>query len=99
MGLIAGLVGFIDISRFLTTNIEGHQTDALAAISAVVIGGTSLFGGIGSVGGSVIGALIPAILANGLVIMNVGSFYQLIVVGVILLIAVAMDQRRRSRRT
>ena len=96
MGLIAGLVGFIDISRFLTTNIQGHQGDALAAIAAVVIGGTSLFGGRASVLGSMIAAIIPAILINGLVIMRVGSFYQLVVTGVILLIAVGIDQRRRA---
>jgi ribose transport system permease protein len=97
MGLIAGLVGFIDISRFLTTNIQGHQGDALAAIAAVVIGGTSLFGGRASVLGSMIAAIIPAILINGLVIMRVGSFYQLVVTGLILLIAVGIDQRRRAQ--
>jgi len=97
MGAIAGLVGFIDISRFLTTNIQGHQGDALAAIAAVVIGGTSLFGGRASVLGSMIAAIIPAILINGLVIMRVGSFYQLVVTGAILLIAVGIDQRRRAR--
>jgi ribose transport system permease protein len=96
MGLIAGLVGFIDISRFLTTNIQGHQGDALSAIAAVVIGGTSLFGGRASPLGSMIAAIIPAILINGLVIMRVGSFYQLVVTGMILLIAVGIDQRRRS---
>ncbi|HEV7869541.1 MAG TPA: ABC transporter permease [Chthoniobacteraceae bacterium] len=97
MGLIAGLVGFIDISRFLTTNIQGHQGDALAAIAAVVIGGTSLFGGRASVLGSIIAAIIPAILINGLVIMRVGSFYQLVVTGLILLVAVGIDQRRRTQ--
>ncbi|AMB59162.1 MULTISPECIES: ABC transporter permease [Microterricola] len=97
MGGIAGLVGFIDISRFLTTNIQGHQGDALAAIAAVVIGGTSLFGGRASILGSMIAAIIPAILINGLVIMRVGSFYQLVVTGVILLIAVGIDQRRRAQ--
>lgn len=97
MGLIAGFVGFVDISRFLTTNIQGHQGDALAAIAAVVIGGTSLFGGRASVLGSMIAAIIPAILINGLVIMRVGSFYQLVVTGLILLIAVGIDQRRRAQ--
>ena len=98
MGLIAGLVGFIEISRFLTTNIQGHTGDALAAIAAVVIGGTSLFGGRASVPGSVVAAMIPAVLVNGLVIMRVGSFYQLVVTGVILLVAVGIDQRRRAQQ-
>ena len=97
MGLIAGLVGFIEISRFLTTNIQGHTGDSLAAIAAVVIGGTSLFGGRASVPGSVVAAMIPAVLVNGLVIMRVGSFYQLVVTGVILLVAVGIDQRRRAQ--
>lgn len=97
MGATAGLVGFIDLSRFLVTNISGHQTDALAAISAVVIGGTSLFGGRASIIGSLIGALIPAVLTNGLIIMGVDSFYQLIAVAIILLIAVFLDQQRRKR--
>lgn len=99
MGLICGLVGFIELSRFLTTNIQGHSGDALAAIAAVVIGGTSLFGGRASVAGSMIAAIIPAVLINGLVILRVGSFYQLVVTGAILLIAVALDQRRRSQQT
>lgn len=98
MGLIAGLVGFIELSRFMTTNIQGHTGDALAAIAAVVIGGTSLFGGRASVPGSMIAAIIPAVLINGLVILRVGSFYQLVVTGVILLIAVGIDQRRRARQ-
>lgn len=98
MGLIAGLVGFIEISRFLTTNIQGHTGDALAAIAAVVIGGTSLFGGRASVPGAVVAAMIPAVLVNGLVIMRVGSFYQLVVTGVILLVAVGIDQRRRAHQ-
>lgn len=97
LGTVAGMVGFIDLSRFLITNISGHQTDALAAISAVVIGGTSLFGGRGSIIGSLIGAFIPAILTNGLIIMRVDSFYQLIAVAIILIIAVSIDQQRRKR--
>ncbi|MCD2498141.1 ABC transporter permease [Microbacterium nymphoidis] len=97
MGGICGLVGFVEISRFLTTNIQGHQGDALAAIAAVVIGGTSLFGGRASVLGSMVAAIIPAVLINGLVILRVGSFYQLVVTGIILLIAVGIDQRRRAQ--
>lgn len=99
MGGIAGLVGFLDISRFLTTNIQGHTGDALAAIAAVVIGGASLMGGRASIPGAMVAALIPAILTNGLVIMRVGAFYQLVVIGVILLVAVGIDQWRRVQST
>jgi ribose transport system permease protein len=96
MGLLVGIAGLLDVARFATTNVAGHQTDALAAIAAVVIGGSSLFGGVASVGGTILGTLIPVSLATGLVIMRVESFYQLIAVGIILILAVYWDQRRRS---
>jgi ribose transport system permease protein len=96
MGLLVGIAGLLDVTRFATTNVAGHQTDALAAIAAVVIGGSSLFGGVASVGGTILGTLIPVTLATGLVIMRVESFYQLIAVGIILILAVYWDQRRRS---
>lgn len=97
MGFLAGGAAMLDISRFATTNISGHQTDALQAIAAAVIGGTSLFGGVASLPGSVVGALIPTVLATGLVIMRVDAFYQLVVVGLIVIVAVAVDQRNRQR--
>lgn len=97
MGLLAGTAAMIDISRFVTTNIGGHQTENVQAIAAAVIGGTSLFGGVASVIGAVIGSLIPVILGAGLVILRIDSFYQLIVVGVIIIIAVYVDQRNRGR--
>jgi ribose transport system permease protein len=97
MGLLAGIAAVIDISRFATTNIGGHQTENVQAIAAAVIGGTSLFGGVASVTGAVIGTLIPVVLGTGLVILRIDSFYQLIVVGVIIIIAVYVDQRNRDR--
>jgi len=98
MGLLSGAAGLMDLSRFATTNILGHSTDALAAIAATVIGGTSLFGGVATIGGAFVGALLPVVLETGLVVLNVQSFYQQIVVGAILLIAVYLDQRRRNLR-
>ncbi|EHD22568.1 ABC transporter permease [Brenneria nigrifluens] len=97
MGLLCGIAAMLDISRFATTNIGGHQTDSLQAIAAAVIGGTSLFGGIASVQGTLIGTLIPVVLSTGLVIMGLDSFYQLIVVGFIVIVAVYIDQRNRQR--
>jgi ribose transport system permease protein len=97
MGLLSGIAAVIDISRFTTTNIGGHQTENVQAIAAAVIGGTSLFGGVASVAGAVIGTLIPVVLGTGLVILKIDSFYQLIVVGVIIIIAVYVDQRNRGR--
>ena len=97
MGSLAGVAAVLDLTRFATTNIGGHQTTALAAIAAVVIGGTSLFGGRATIAGSMVASLIPVILGTGLVILGVPSFYQLIVVGAILIAAVFIDQRRRER--
>ncbi len=97
MGVLAGIVGVIDLARFNTASVSGHSEDALAAISAVVIGGTSLFGGRGRMSGTVIGALIPAVLLNGFVIMNVDPFWQNVAVGMVLLAAVYVDQLRRRR--
>ena len=67
-------------------------------LAAAVIGGTSLFGGVATVGGSMVGSLLPVILASGLIVIGVESFYQQIVVGLILILAVYIDQERRSRR-
>jgi ribose transport system permease protein len=98
-GTLAGLAGFMNLARFSTTTIGGHDTDNLQAIAAVVIGGTSLFGGIGTVLGSVFGVFIPAVLQNGFVIVGVQPFWQQVAVGAVLVGAVYLDQlRRRSQR-
>jgi ribose transport system permease protein len=96
MGFLSGIAALTSISRYGTTDISGHAGDSLAAITAAVIGGTSLFGGVASVGGSMVGSMVPVVLASGLVILGVQSYYQIIVVGLILLVAVALDQRRRQ---
>lgn len=98
VGLLAGLAGVIDLSRFATTNVSGHQTDSLAAIAGAVIGGTSLFGGRISIIGAIIGSILAVILQVGLVIIGLQPFYQLIAVGVVLIVAVHIDQRRQARQ-
>ena len=75
-GTLAGLAGFLSLARFSTTTIGGHDTDNLQSIAAVVIGGTSLFGGIGTMLGTVFGVFIPAVLQNGFVIVGVKPFWQ-----------------------
>lgn len=97
-GLLAGLAGFLSLAYFGTTTISGHSNDNLNAIAAVVLGGTSLFGGIGSVLGSVIGVFIPAVLDTGFVMVGVQPFWQPIAVGAVLVAAVWWDQRRRRAR-
>ena len=97
-GTLSGLAGFMNLARFGTTTIGGHSTDNLNAIAAVVIGGTSLFGGIGSILGTVFGVFIPAVLGNGFVIVGVQAFWQQVAVGAVLIVAVYFDQVRRSRQ-
>jgi ribose transport system permease protein len=95
-GLMAGVAGAMDLMRFGTASVGSHQSDNLAAISAAVIGGTSLFGGIGTIGGSVVGAFIPTVLRNGLVINRIEPFWQNVAIGAVLILAVYIDQRRRK---
>ena len=94
-GFLAGLAGMVSLARFATTTIGGHSTDNLAAIAAVVLGGTSLFGGIGTVLGTVVGVFIPAVLQNGFVILGVQPFWQQVAVGAVLIVAVYIDQLKR----
>jgi ribose transport system permease protein len=96
-GTLAGLAGFMSLARFGTTSIGGHSTDNLDAIAAIVIGGTSLFGGVGTILGTVVGVFIPTVLRNGFVIVGVQPFWQQVAVGAVLIAAVYFDQLRRSR--
>lgn len=98
-GFMAGLAGVLDLARFHSTDIQGHSLDNLDAIAAVVIGGTSLFGGTGSILGTVIGAFIPTVLRYGFTIQGISSFWQDVVVGAIIIVAVLFDQIRRRRVT
>jgi ribose transport system permease protein len=97
-GVLAAIAGLIDLSRFATTNIGGHQTDAIAAIAGAVIGGTALAGGRASVAGAVAGTLFSVILEVGLVVLNVSAYYQPMATGAILVLAVGIDQRQRVRQ-
>jgi ribose transport system permease protein len=95
VGMFAGVAGFIDLTRFATTNLAGHTNDGLAAITAAVIGGTSLFGGRVSLAGVLSGTLLAVILEDGLIVVGLSPFYQLIAIGVVLVAAVSLDQYRR----
>jgi ribose transport system permease protein len=94
-GLLSGVAGIISLAFYGTTTLAGHPTDNLTVITAVVLGGASLFGGRGSMFGTVIGVFIPALLLNGLVILSVNQYWQYILIGVVLAAAVYMDQFRR----
>jgi ribose transport system permease protein len=97
-GALAGVAGVMAIARFSTTTINGHATDNLSSISAVVLGGTSLFGGVGSIFGTVIGVFIPVILLNGFVILGIPPFWQTVAMGAVLIVAVYVDQQKRRAR-
>ncbi|WP_042364126.1 ABC transporter permease [Streptacidiphilus neutrinimicus] len=98
MGLLAGLGAVMWLASYGTTSIAGHSTDNLKVITAVVLGGTSLFGGRGSVLGTVIGVFIPAVLNTGLIVIGVQQYWQDVAVGVVLVAAVYIDQMRRRTR-
>jgi ribose transport system permease protein len=95
-GALAGVGGILSLAQYSTTAIAGQSNTNLNVIAAVVIGGTSLFGGLGTMFGTVVGLFIPAILQNGFVIVGVQPFWQQVAVGAVLIIAVYIDQRRRA---
>ena len=94
-GLASGLGGFLAVAYFSTTSVAGHSTDNLQAITAVALGGTSLFGGVATIIGTLIGVWIPAVLQNGFIIIGVQSYWQMVAVGVVLIVAIYLDQLRR----
>lgn len=95
-GGLAGVAGILSLSQFSTTAIAGQSQTNLNVIAAVVIGGTSLFGGVGTIVGTVVGLFIPAVLQNGFVITGVQPFWQQVAVGAVLITAVYVDQARRA---
>jgi ribose transport system permease protein len=95
-GAMAGLGAVLALAQFGTTTIAGQSLTNLNVIAAVVIGGTSIFGGEGSIFGTVVGLFIPAVLQAGFVIVGVESFWQGVAVGSVLVAAVYVDQSRRS---
>jgi len=98
VGFFTGLAGFLLSARLSSAEAVAGLGLELTVIASVVIGGTSLFGGIGSIFGTVVGALLIGVLTNGLVLLNVSSFVQQIVIGIILIAAVAFDQYAARRR-
>ena len=98
MGFFAGLGGFVLAARLNSAEAVAGMGYELTVIASVVIGGTSLFGGIGTVFGTVIGAVLIGVLLNGLLLLNVSSYIQQIIIGLIVVLAVAFDTFAKSRR-
>jgi inositol transport system permease protein len=98
-GVMAGIGGMVLTSRITSGQCglgEGMEFDA---ITAAVIGGASLMGGIGIMPGTLIGALIVGVLKNGLVLLGVSAYWQMILTGLIIIGAVLLDSRRHAQRT
>jgi fructose transport system permease protein len=98
-GLVYGVGALLSIARTGVGDPQAGQTDNLDSITAVVLGGTSLFGGRGTVIGTLLGALIVGVIRNGLQLIGVASIYQTLITGILVILAVTVDQvsRRGSR--
>ena len=94
-GALYGVASLLSVARTGVGDPNAGQSENLDAITAVVLGGTSLFGGRGIVLGSLVGALIVGVFRNGLTLMGVSSVYQVLVTGVLVILAVATDQLSR----
>jgi inositol transport system permease protein len=98
MGCLAGLAGFILSARLSSAEAVAGEGYELRVIASVVIGGTSLFGGLGGIAGTIVGTLLIGVLLNGLVIMNVSAYSQQVIIGIIIVLAVAFDTFAKTRR-
>jgi ribose transport system permease protein len=99
-GLCAAVTGVLFVARFQSAQADAGRGMELDAIAATVIGGTSLLGGEGSVLGVLIGAIIMGVIRNGLVLLEISSYWQELIIGVIIVLAAILDVlRSRNRRT
>jgi fructose transport system permease protein len=97
-GILYGIAGWVSIGRTGAGDPNAGQTDNLASITAVVLGGTSLFGGRGRIMGTLIGVLIVGVFRNGLQLIGVESVYQVLITGILVILAVIVDQFARRRQ-
>ncbi len=95
-GVFYGIASMLSVARIGAGDPNAGQTENLDAITAVVLGGTSLFGGRGILIGTLVGALIVGVFRNGLTLMGVSSVYQILVTGILVILAVATDQMSRK---
>lgn len=98
IGALAGLAGFILSARLGSAESVAGVAFELRVIASVVIGGTSLMGGYGRMTGTIFGSIIMGVLINGLVLMDVSAYYQQIIMGLIIILAVTFDTYAKSRR-
>ena len=96
-GTLTGLAGMVEASRLMTGQPTAGQGYELQAIAAVVIGGGSLNGGEGSVVGTLIGAFIMGLLSNGADLLNISNYWQQVIIGSVIILAVTLDELRKRR--
>ncbi|MES2717585.1 MAG: ABC transporter permease [Pseudomonadota bacterium] len=95
-GVFYGIASLLSVARTGVGDPNAGQTENLDAITAVVLGGTSLFGGRGVILGTLVGAVVVGVLRNGLTLMGVASVYQVLITGILVIAAVAVDQLSRK---
>ncbi|MNU89975.1 Ribose transport system permease protein RbsC [compost metagenome] len=93
-GLMAGIAGVVMAGRVISGQPNAGISFELDAIAAVILGGTSFVGGVGKIQGTIIGVLIMAVLSNGLTLLDVDFYWQMIVKGIVIVIAVLLDKLR-----
>ena len=91
-GFFYGIAGLLLVARTQVGDPQAGQTANLDSVTAVVLGGTSLFGGRGNILGTLIGALIVGVFRNGLQLMGIPSMYQVLITGILVILAVSVDQ-------
>jgi len=95
-GICAAVVGLVIAAQLAAAHPATGETFELNAIAAVVLGGTSLMGGRGSVGGTIIGAFVIGVLADGLILLGVSEFWQIVIKGMVIVLAVILDQMQQQ---
>ncbi len=95
-GALAALAGLIVTAQLVASHPASGETFEMNAIAAAVLGGTSLAGGRGSIGGTIVGAFVIGVLSDGLVMMGVSEFWQMVIKGVVIIAAVVLDQMQRK---
>jgi ribose transport system permease protein len=97
-GVLSAVTGILFVARFQSAQADAGKGMELDAIAAAVIGGTSLMGGEGSVAGVLLGAIIMGVIRNGLVLMQVSSYWQELIIGTIIVLAAILDVIRSRKR-
>lgn len=95
-GFCAAIVGLVISSELMAAHPATGESFELNAIAAAVLGGTSMSGGRGTIGGTIIGAFVIGILSDGLVMMGVSTFWQMVIKGLVIIVAVVVDQAQRK---